>query len=165
MPYMKKVVVPLECLECKCEFTPKIFHPRYKFCSDICKDKYNKRKAKESGRDKTWKVDNEKRRVRERTNYRTKEGLKESIMSRNASRRSLQYTSKVLFDEELTHFVFQEAHSLRLLRNELTKIEWHVDHIVPLKGEDVCGLHIWNNFAVIPKVDNLRKGNRLALYH
>jgi hypothetical protein len=22
-----------------------------------------------------------------------------------------------------------------------------------------CGLHGWNNFAVIPKVENLRKGN------
>ena len=43
--------------------------------------------------------------------------------------------------------------------NKLTGIEWHVDHIIPLKGDVVCGLHVWNNFAVIPKVDNLRKGN------
>jgi hypothetical protein len=52
-----------------------------------------------------------------------------------------------------------EAQNLRKMRNIYTKFEWHVDHIIPLKGNNVCGLHVWNNFAVIPKVDNLRKGN------
>ena len=61
--------------------------------------------------------------------------------------------------DELTLFVYKEAHELRKLRNKLTNIEWHVDHVVPLTNSLVCGLHVWNNFAVIPKVENLRKGN------
>ena len=61
--------------------------------------------------------------------------------------------------DELTDFVYKEAHELRKLRNKLTGIEWHVDHIIPLINPNVCGLHVWNNFAVIPKVENLRKGN------
>ena len=48
-------------------------------------------------------------------------------------------------------------------RNQAHLEHWntdsYVDHIIPLKGNAVCGLHVWNNFAVIPKVDNLRKGN------
>ena len=67
--------------------------------------------------------------------------------------------ARVLWDKDFTDFVYKEAHELRKLRNQLTGIEWHIDHIIPLKGDLVCGLHVWNNFAVIPKVDNLRKGN------
>lgn len=67
-------------------------------------------------------------------------------------------------DDDLTKLVVFEAHDLRKRRNQLTGIEWHVDHIIPLKGENVCGLHIWNNLAVIPKVENLRKGNYHSIH-
>lgn len=67
------------------------------------------------------------------------------------------------FPDELTALVAQEAHILRKLRNEMTGIEWHVDHIIPLKGATVCGLHIWSNLAVIPKILNLRKSNLCPL--
>ena len=68
------------------------------------------------------------------------------------------------FDDELSTLVFKEAHSLRKLRNKATEIEWHVDHIIPLKGKEVSGLHIWSNIQVIPKVINLKKGNKIALH-
>lgn len=67
----------------------------------------------------------------------------------------------VLWDVEFTEFVTQEAHDLRRMRNESTEIEWHVDHIVPLNGREVSGLHIWNNLQVIPASENYSKKNRL----
>jgi hypothetical protein len=68
------------------------------------------------------------------------------------------------FDDEFTKLVVQEGHDLRRLRNECTGIEWHVDHIVPLNGKYVSGLHIWSNIQVIPKLINLIKGNTFAVY-
>ncbi len=39
-------------------------------------------------------------------------------------------------------------------------LEMHVDHIVPIVSEVVCGLHWEGNFQLLTPVENITKGNR-----
>lgn len=160
----EKLIKEKNCVQCGAFFLPRQNHPRYKFCSDVCKNKFHNVKAKIEGRDKLWKKLS-KDRVRElqRKYYHDlSTGRKLQMFESKAKRRAMQYKSSYCFNPELSSFVFQELHRLRKLRNETTSIEWHVDHIVPIQGINVCGLHVWNNFNLIPKIENLRKGNKVC---
>jgi hypothetical protein len=51
--------------------------------------------------------------------------------------------------------VYAEAKEL----SEFTGMPWHVDHVVPLRGRKVSGLHVCNNLQLLPGIDNIRKNN------
>lgn len=153
-----------KCLVCTTVFTLAQNHPKYRFCSESCKNKFHKAKAKEEGRDKLWKKLS-KTRVRElhhKYYHDETTGRKAQVIEANARRRSLQRKSNII-DLELTSFVFNEAKLLCKEREATTHIQWNVDHVIPIKGTNVCGLHVWYNFSVIPKIENLKKGNKTCL--
>lgn len=66
-------------------------------------------------------------------------------------------------DIEFERFVFSEAFALAALRGRMFGFDWHVDHVIPLNGKNVSGLHVSNNVQVIPACDNLRKSNKFLV--
>lgn len=70
----------------------------------------------------------------------------------------LQQTPKWVDFEEL--WLIKEVYALSAQRTKMTGFIWHVDHIIPLQGKTVSGLHVIENLQVIPGVDNIRKANK-----
>jgi hypothetical protein len=87
--------------------------------------------------------------------YRRQSHAKENAKSN--ARRAAKLQASVAWADKDKMAVFYEA-AQRL--TELTGTVYHVDHIVPLVSDKVCGLHNEFNLQVLPGVENLRKHNR-----
>ena len=78
------------------------------------------------------------------------------MCAKAAKRRATKKSGTPLW---INAFFIHEAYRLAKLRKEVMGIDWHVDHIVPIHSEIVCGLHVHNNLQVIPSINNYRKSN------
>ena len=85
------------------------------------------------------------------------------VMAADAKRRAsvLQRTPKWLSKSELLRI--ECMYSLASMLNKHGVELWHVDHIIPLQGNNVSGLHVYSNLRVVPSSENLAKGNRYDL--
>jgi hypothetical protein len=97
--------------------------------------------------------------IRERK--RTYSKVHRGVVVAAAARRSaaeMNRTPKWLTENDI--WMIKEVYSLSALRTKLTGVKWHVDHIIPLRGERVSGLHVPSNLQVITARENCIKNNR-----
>lgn len=94
-----------------------------------------------------WRLNNMQAvRLQRRAYYAEKTGL---ILSLNAKRRATLLQASELADWD----------NIKLIYETCPK-GYHVDHIVPLQGKNVCGLHVSWNLQHLTAFENLSKGNR-----
>lgn len=103
--------------------------------------------------------DNAEARAEYLSRYQKRNPDKLRLWSMNYHAAKLQRTPTWLTEDD--HWIIEQAYDIAVRRSEATNIMWHVDHIIPLQGKTVCGLHVPWNMQVITEVENKRKGNRL----
>lgn len=64
---------------------------------------------------------------------------------------------------EWDEFLHLMLHEKRIELNKLTGVTWHIDHVVPLQGEFVSGLHCSSNWRLIQASENLSKSNKFEM--
>lgn len=126
----------------------KEYNKRY---SKINKEKFDKYYLK-------YRTKNKETVLKNQSKY--KKNNKGKVNARTAARHAakMQRTPKWLTSDE--KWLIQEIYELASLRTKLTGVQWHVDHVVPMQGTTVSGLHCPENLQVIPSIANVSKNNK-----
>lgn len=160
-----------KCYKCKTEKKFSEFHKnktKKNGLSNVCKtckktlgkSHYRENKEKYSEWSRSWRENNPsymKKYLSE--HYRSNKYL---YFAYSAKRRAYKSDATPSW---LTDTHLSEIKNFYWLAKDLTGVSgetYHVDHIVPLKGENVCGLHVPWNLQVLPADINLSKGNKYA---
>ena len=98
-----------------------------------------------------WQIENDAYRKQYAKNYRKKN--KEHINFKNRTR-------KAMLKQRIPRWAnLDEIRSIYLNCPE----NHHVDHIIPLCGDIVCGLHVEYNLQYLPAIENIRKHNLMVV--
>jgi len=124
-------------------------------CSKHYLDKYREKNRAElnaKAREKYAK-DAEFRRSRLQNSKRFREKNHARLIARNAARHAAQKQRTPAWAD------------LKKIRKiyETCPPGWHVDHIIPLQGEIVSGLHVHQNLQHLPAEENVRKSNEWSV--
>lgn len=93
---------------------------------------------------------------------RWKENNKGIVNADTAARKRhiAQATPKWLTDEQKAETVM--IYKIAAEKTTITGIAHHVDHIVPLRGSNVSGLHVFWNLRVVTAEENYQKNNKFS---
>jgi exonuclease VII large subunit len=121
--------------------------------------KVNKEKALAYNKER---YQNNKERLRAQMNE-YKRANPDKFIALKAKRRAakLQRTPKWLTADDHAKINFYYTEAKRLEKE--TGIKYHVDHIIPMQGDLVSGLHVPSNLQVITAAENLAKNNTFVV--
>jgi hypothetical protein len=106
----------------------------------------------------TYQKNQEKRKAYQRLWSKTNRGTANALAKRYKLQK-INATPSWLNSEHL--YKMQCTYKLAAHLTLNSKEKWHVDHIIPIRGKNVCGLHLPWNLQVLPAKINMQKGNKI----
>ena len=146
------------CKHCETPFVDVSYAKTKKFCSIKCQQVHFKTSPKEKTKFKNWYYNKGGKKIcsdRRKKWYATPHG-KSVEDAKRVRRRATQLNATPKW---LTK---NDKEKIRKIYAKCPK-GYHVDHIIPLRGKSVCGLHVPNNLRIITAHKNQSKGNRFDI--
>jgi hypothetical protein len=106
----------------------------------------------------TWQLENKDHVREERKAWKKANKAKVNASTRKRQTAKLQRTPAWLTEHD--YKVMESKYAIAAWLSDVVGVEYHVDHIIPLRGNNVSGLHVPDNLRVIPAKDNLEKSNK-----
>lgn len=103
---------------------------------------------------------NEGKEKAKETNKKWKQENLGKVNADTAKRRNAKMQRTPAWLTQDDYWMIEQAYELSALRTKMFGFTWHVDHVLPLQGKYVSGLHVPTNLQVIPWRDNVSKGNK-----
>lgn len=91
--------------------------------------------------------------------YQSKNKVKAKRAEAERRRRLLKIRGFDSFSNEENRNKIMDIYINCAVLNSNQNIKYHVDHVVPLQGKNVCGLHVPWNLQIISAKENLQKSN------
>jgi len=88
---------------------------------------------------------------------------KARVLATKAKYRASKRNKTPIWADKEHLWLIKQAYELAILRTKQFEFLWHVDHIIPLNGVNVSGLHVIENIQVIPAAENLLKNNKYEI--
>jgi hypothetical protein len=108
-----------------------------------------------------WIKDNPKRAAA--ISRKTRLKCRARILANKAKHRASKRNKTPIWVDKEHLWLIKQAYELAILRTKQFGFLWHVDHIIPLNGKIVSGLHVIENIQVIPAAENLLKNNKYEI--
>jgi hypothetical protein len=126
---------------------------------EVRKASYIKHRAVRLQGRKEWRAKNlEKDREREKRYLKNNRPV---VYAKNARRRAAETQSVPPWLNFIQKAQIKEFYEIAAARAMQTGVKHHVDHIVPLRGDGVNGLHVPWNLQVLTEFENCSKHNRI----
>ena len=138
------------------------------------KEWYEQNKALTKERARAWHLANPEKVSEKNVKYKSKNKQKVTEYNRQwwfenkdkraayeGKRRAMQLQRTPSWDPD-AHLIVAK-YQLAAMLSQAAGIPHHVDHIIPLQGRKVSGLHVFSNLRVIPGSDNVKKSNKFQI--
>jgi hypothetical protein len=124
------------------------------------KSDYAKNKGREISVAKVWAKENLDAVKAKAKRHRQSEHGSAYYNSKSAKRRANKRNATPAWLTKEQEADIKAMYKLAKKFEKLCNIRYHVDHIVPLAGKDVCGLHVPWNLQILPASVNIAKSNK-----